>query len=228
MPPRHQPTATQHGAPKASLPEQIFLSVQTALMSGHFAPGQRLPLRTIAGSFGTSTMPAREALSRLVALGALEILPSRRVVVPTPTTERLQDILRARAIVEPEIAIQALNRLESDQIRRVRQSVAALSAMMRSTRRGKRDLSKWAALHRELFFEIYEAAESPTLLGIIKSFWIQVGPSISVIGARMSSASAYEDILNSLEAHSHDRLREAIRSTIEMESNLLQQPRGTL
>src|SRR5690606_18870578 len=67
---------------RLSLPEQAFRSLRDALMAGRFAPGQPVPLRSIALAMGISTMPVREAVNRLVATGALELPPNRRFRVP--------------------------------------------------------------------------------------------------------------------------------------------------
>ena len=64
----------------------------------------------LAETLQTSTMPVREALARLVSEQALEALPSRSVRVPLITRERLDDLARARRLVEGELT--ALARAE--------------------------------------------------------------------------------------------------------------------
>ena len=50
----------------------------------------------------TSTMPVREALSRLVTENALEALPNRSTRIPPITPMRMDDLLRARILIEGE------------------------------------------------------------------------------------------------------------------------------
>src|SRR5690606_8055985 len=86
------------------LPEQVFRSLRDALMAGRFAPGQPVPLRSIALAMGIITMPVREAVNRLVATGALELPPNRRFRVPVVSPERYRDLTRAKVLIESSLA----------------------------------------------------------------------------------------------------------------------------
>ena len=63
-------------------------------MKGHFAPGDVVTLRSLADAFGTSPMPVRAALSRLVAEQAFVVRPNRSMIVPLLSAERLDEIRR--------------------------------------------------------------------------------------------------------------------------------------
>ena len=67
---------------RITLGTQVYDALRDLLIAGGLAPGERLSLRTVAERLGTSMMPAREAVSRLVADEALEVLPNRAVRVP--------------------------------------------------------------------------------------------------------------------------------------------------
>ena len=66
-------------------------------------PAQMLRIQDLAETLQTSTMPVREALGRLVSEQALEALPNRTVRVPVITRERLDDLARARCLIEGEL-----------------------------------------------------------------------------------------------------------------------------
>jgi DNA-binding GntR family transcriptional regulator len=51
--------------------DRVYRSLRTQVMHGELAPGQALTLRGIGQQFGVSMTPAREAVQRLVAEGAL-------------------------------------------------------------------------------------------------------------------------------------------------------------
>ena len=55
-----------------NLQEQLYQNLRAALLAGTFKPGERLKIRDLAAAWGTSPMPVRAALQRLVAEGALE------------------------------------------------------------------------------------------------------------------------------------------------------------
>ena len=60
-----------------NLQEQLYQKIREGLLAGRFQPGERLKIRDLAAEWGTSPMPVRAALQRLVAEGALEGEPQR-------------------------------------------------------------------------------------------------------------------------------------------------------
>ena len=73
----------RHGQspPDGGLPahERVYRSLRARIMHGLIAPGVSMTLRGIAAEFDVSTTPAREAVRRLVAEGALKLSASGRV-----------------------------------------------------------------------------------------------------------------------------------------------------
>jgi hypothetical protein len=68
--------------PNAAAHERLYRSLRQQVMHGELAPGQALTLRGIGKQFGVSMTPAREAVRRLVAEGALTLSSSGRVATP--------------------------------------------------------------------------------------------------------------------------------------------------
>ncbi len=73
-------------------------------MHGELAPGAALTLRGIGRAFGVSMTPAREAVRRLVAEGALTLSSLGRVTTPELSPERIEELAAIRAMLEPEMA----------------------------------------------------------------------------------------------------------------------------
>src|SRR3982751_1612532 len=71
---------------------QVFERLRRGLMVGAFMPGQVMSLRKLANGFGTSPMPIREALTRLVVVNALEETANGSVCVPRLSAERLEEL----------------------------------------------------------------------------------------------------------------------------------------
>src|SRR5688572_32929422 len=90
--------AVKRAAPRRSgeMQDRVLAQLQRALMIGAFVPGQRISLRKLAESFGTSAMPVREAINQLVAANVLEMLPNRTVCVPRMTASRFEELSRVR------------------------------------------------------------------------------------------------------------------------------------
>jgi DNA-binding GntR family transcriptional regulator len=51
-------------------------------------------------ALGTSSMPVRDAVSRLAAEKALEVRPNRWILVPSLSRERLEEITSIRCVLE--------------------------------------------------------------------------------------------------------------------------------
>ncbi|MBS79868.1 GntR family transcriptional regulator, partial [Variovorax sp.] len=58
---------------RTNLASQIYEHLREQLMSATFQPGQRLKIRDLAKTMGTSETPVREALIQLVRDRALEM-----------------------------------------------------------------------------------------------------------------------------------------------------------
>ena len=81
MAPRIVPPALK-AIEQETMADKVYQQLREALMSGRFAPGQALSLRSVAEAVGSSTMPVRAALTRLRAERALVDGPNRALVVP--------------------------------------------------------------------------------------------------------------------------------------------------
>ena len=91
-------------SPRGSVRDTVERAVREALLTGRFVPGRAVTLRGLAQELGVSPMPVREAVRALSAGNALEIRPNGRIQVPTMTRPRLEEILKARLLLEPELA----------------------------------------------------------------------------------------------------------------------------
>ena len=85
---------------RETLHDRAYLELKKAIMSGAIRPGATITIRAMATALGTSPMPVREALRRLVAERALEMLPTRSVTLPLMTAERFDEISRLRIALE--------------------------------------------------------------------------------------------------------------------------------
>ena len=83
-----------------NLQDQLYQNIRSGLLSGRFQPGERLKIRDLAAEWGTSPMPVRAALQRLVAEGALEGEAQRSLRVPAMTRERFEQLLPVRINLE--------------------------------------------------------------------------------------------------------------------------------
>ena len=185
---------------RRTVQSRVYQQLRRSLIEGQFDAGEILRILDLAARLETSTMPVREALGRLVAEQALEALPNRSVRVPLISRERLDDVARARILVEGEAVRLATPRLGSADLDRLRELTTAYDETMTSGG----DHAHRAAYNHAFHFVIYRAAGSKVLLPIIESLWLQSGPFIR------ASANIYEGTDGLSATHHHWHIVEAL------------------
>ena len=104
-----QPASSPRDASSAAH-DQVYRRLRIRIMHGDIPPGTALTLRGIGKQYDVSMTPAREAVRRLVAEGALTLSPSGRVSTPELSNERIEELAALRALIEVELATRALPR----------------------------------------------------------------------------------------------------------------------
>jgi DNA-binding GntR family transcriptional regulator len=183
-----------------SLGDRAVDSLRTALRQGALVPGQRLTTREIASTLGISLTPAREALNRLVAERVLEQAGDRVATVPILNRSRYAELCAIRLSLEGMAAKAACGRLSDDAIGHLEELHAAHAVAY-----AERDAKASLRLNEDFHFTIYAASEMPTLLQILKTLWLQVGPSMTLL----FSASYDDDWAG---GRNHRAMIEAVRA----------------
>ncbi len=79
--------------------ERVYRGLRSRIMHGEIPPGQSLTIRGIGAEYSVSMTPAREAVRRLVAEGALTLSASGRVSTPELTNDRIEELAALRALI---------------------------------------------------------------------------------------------------------------------------------
>lgn len=169
---RDAPTLDRTG----NLEDGAYKNMREALMEGHFKPGQTFTLRGLAEVFGTSPMPVRDALKRLVAERALTLLPNRSVILPLMSRARFQEILQVRLSLETMITERAALRITPEVIEAMARDHEDMCLAVASGEKGR-----YLAANLRFHFRLYEAADSLVMLPFIESLWMQIGPYLNHI-----------------------------------------------
>src|SRR3954471_8772805 len=82
-----------------SLPDQIAARLSERIVSGAYAPGQRIMEQALAAEFAVSRGPVREALRILERDGLVTILPRRGALVTNPEIGEVKEIFDIRAML---------------------------------------------------------------------------------------------------------------------------------
>lgn len=159
-----------------TLGERVTGELRALLIAGRLAPGEKLSLRRVAEALGVSMMPVREAVSRLAADKALEVLPGRAVRVPVLTLAQFRELTRIRLVVEGFAAEEAAKAITDAQIA----AVARHEAEFLAAAKDPPDPAAAVAANRDLHFALYEAAGMPSLIEMISRLWLKVGPILNL------------------------------------------------
>ena len=162
---------------RQTLGERAYAQLADLLISGRLAPGDKLSLRSVADMLGVSIMPVREAVSRLVADKALEVAANRAVRVPLMSSAQFRDLTRVRIAIEGHAAAEAALLRQPGDL----DAIAAAEAAMRAeSEAATPDLPRAVELNKTFHFAVYEAAQSPIMVEIIRALWLKAGPVINL------------------------------------------------
>jgi DNA-binding GntR family transcriptional regulator len=198
--------------PNAAAHEKVYRALRQQVMHGEIAPGTALTLRGIGRQFGTSMKPAREAVRRLVAEGALTLSSSGRVATPNLTPERIEELAALRALIEPELASRALPRAHFALIDRL----AAINAL-NAEAVARQDATAYVRTNLEFHRTLYLRAQAPAMLSLLETVWLQLGPTMRAVYHRLKRREAppyHRMILAALKAGDEPGLRLAIRTDV--------------
>ena len=198
--------------PNAAAHERVYRSLRQQVMHGEMSPGQALTLRGIGRSFGVSMTPAREAVRRLVAEGALTLSSSGRVTTPELSPERIEELAALRAMLEPEMAARALPRAHFALIERL----AAINALNADAVL-RQDAVAYVRTNLEFHRTLYLRAQTPAMLALCETVWLQLGPTMRAVYARLHRKEApphHRMILAALKAGDEPGLRLAVRTDV--------------
>jgi DNA-binding GntR family transcriptional regulator len=88
------------GAEHLPLRDKIKENIRDGILSGRFAPGERLIEERLADEYGVSRNPIREAIRSLAAEGVIEVTARRGAIVTRLSAQEAQEILEVRATLE--------------------------------------------------------------------------------------------------------------------------------
>lgn len=192
--------------------DRVYRALRTQVLHGELRPGESLTLRGIGKQFDVSMTPAREAVRRLVAEGALFLSSSGRVSTPELTNERIEELASLRAMLEPELASRALPRAHFALIDRLENINHGVSQMV-----ARQDAIGYIRLNLEFHRTLYLRAQAPAILAMTETVWLQLGPTMRELYGRLNRKEPpyhHKLILAALKAGDEPGLRLAVRTDV--------------
>lgn len=175
-----------------TLEELVIEAVRTAILSGVFAPGAKLPQDQIAEDLGVSRIPVRSALRWLESDGLVVFQAHRGATVSTLNPEQVAEIYEIRARLEKFALKSACERVTP-------QDLAELEALAdEMDRAAEADPGEWYTARQRFYRRLYEIGKVPRTAALIDRLRGEVG--------------RYLDRVRAPDPHSHRVIIEAMRS----------------
>ena len=192
--------------------DRVYRHLRSRIMYGDLPPGQALTLRGIGKEFDVSMTPAREAVRRLAAEGALTMSTSGRISTPELSNERIEELAALRALIEVELVSRALPRAHMALIERLQTINGAVAEAV-----AHRDAVGYIRTNLEFHRTLYLRAQAPAMLAMAETVWLQMGPTMRALYGRLRRTEPpqfHRLIIAALRAGDEPGLRLAVRSDV--------------
>lgn len=155
----------------APLAEQVFATLRGWIVNGQLPPGYRLRVRDLAETVGTSVMPVREAIRRLVESGLVVHEPYKGARVRGLDVSELEHAYDVRVLLEAECARLGALAASPGVADRMQEHWEELVRAARAD-----DITSAVQLDELLLGTLYEAADNDILFEIIRGLWDKCRP----------------------------------------------------
>lgn len=196
----------------APLHERVYQRIRRTLMAGIYAPGQTFSLAEIAEELGTSMMPVRQAVNRLSAEGAFQVLPKRGVELTKISADKYRELVKLRMMLEGMAAEKAAEKITEPVLN-------SLAELIKTTEENEKNMNNWQRfnlLNHDFHFLIYTSSKLEVVPPLIEQLWLQTGPLLSIykkVGA-LPNDNRHKKILYALTERNGAKAKEAVRYDI--------------
>lgn len=197
---------------RESLGNTIYDRVIQDLVRGKLRPNQRITIRGLAETLGTSSTPVRDAVQRLLQDEALVQRSLRDVRVPVPSAAQYLEIASIRCELEGLAAARAAAVATPRDIARLIRLTERNDAAIAAAR-----WTQAAEFNQQFHFALAEIAGMPVLLGVLSRLWLRMGPLIAgyYSGAKVDMIHQHHALIAAFKAGDPVAAREAIHHDIE-------------
>lgn len=137
--------------------------IRAAILAGALAPGARIRLEELKAQFQVSWSPLREAMSRLLAEGLLQLDEGRAWRIAPVSRAELAEVIRLRCLLETLALRESVARGDDAWEANVLAAHHRLSKL-EGRREEPAGMQDWEAWHRAYHFSLIAACGSPLLL----------------------------------------------------------------
>ncbi len=202
-----------------ALHDRVYEEIRRGLMAGQFEPGEQVSSRKLAGALGTSDMPVRTAMSRLIAEGGLLRRPNGTVCVPTCSRRVYTEGMDLRIVLEGHATYLACDNLNEQDFAALEGYSAVLDEAIRT-----QNVDRYLDANQNLKFTIYNKCGSQMLLHTLGMLWLKIGPFLRSLASgldQLAAASFHNEAIRALREGAAEAAAAAIRRDLTAGRDLL-------
>jgi len=151
-----------------TLREKIVETIRNAIVNGHLAAGTRVAEPDLAGKFGISRTPIREAFRQLESEGFITVVPRKGAIVASLSPKDVADFYDLKAILEGYAARMAAKKLTGKEIAKMESANRQMEAAA-----AKKEVRKVLALHNEFHDIFLKSCGNEKLHSIVQNLVMQ-------------------------------------------------------
>jgi len=203
---------------RPTLTEELRRQLADDIITGRILPGARLDEQMLAGRFGVSRTPVREALKHLAAIGLAEPGPQRSMFAATVSQDKLVELFEVMAELEALCAGMAARRMNTLE----RKQLEALHMQSAEILRGG-DAADYSDLNTRFHAAIYRGCHNRQLEQMALSTRARLAPfrrgQFNLSGRLGKSYAEHDTIVQAILRGDRARAHEAALAHVEKVSD---------
>ena len=187
------------------------MRMREAILKGEIEGGERLVHEDLASRFGTSRIPVRDALKRLVFDGLVDADERGVCRVSHFGLEDVEEIYSLREMLEAQAVVKATAQLTDEEIDELERPQGDIEAAAEAG-----DKQTYVELNQEFHRELYDSADQPRLSRMIYGLWQSLPPltPMAIDNRLVQAAREHRGILSALRERDADAAGSAMREHI--------------
>lgn len=193
--------------------DQALLRLRSAIIAGHFAPGERLIERDLCERMGVSRTSIREVLRHLEAEQLIEVEPRRGPIVTRVTRKQIAEIYEVRALLEAALVRRFAQQAADEEI-------AALRAIYEELRvaRNVGDVAQIVVLTKRFTECMMEAVDHELISDVLQKLVARISVvrvlAIAMPGRLEESARELAVVMEAIERRDGERAAQGLTTYV--------------
>ena len=174
--------------------DAVYNTLRQHILSGQFAPGQRLDMSELERQLGVSRSPIKDAINRLANEGIVEVQSRRGTFVTAMSQQRLQENFEVRAILSVGCCRGVVERISDEEIRHVQSLMDHMQTLI-DRPDWQSQLPVYLTIDRQFHHSIVSAARNERLIELYEQ------NTIHLVIARIRTFYTRDEVMESHEDH---------------------------